>query len=151
MNATETLGTGVLLLVDGRRAGREPLSDPEELAAILRDLGNHLEPGAATREGIARQDDGTSHALLLDEAYLIVHAFPDRAAFSFKAFSRHAVPDVDLYERVLRSLRTGRFETALRRKAAGMPRDPTRLARRLAGERAWARARLADRAGDASS
>lgn len=151
MNATEPLGTGLLLLVDGRRAGPEPLRDPDELAGLLRDLGNHLEPDATTREGIARQHDGTSHALLLDEAYLIVHAFPDTATFSFKAFSRHAVPDVDLYGRVLTALRTGRFESAVLRRAAGMPRDPAGLARRLAGERAWARARLTDRPGDATA
>lgn len=147
MASSEPLGTGTLLLVDGRRADGERLHDPDALQAVLNDLAQDLEADVDPTGARVVDDDGTSHVLVLDEAYLVLHAFPELGSFSFEAFSRHALPDVELYGRVLRTLRTGRFESAMRRRATGMPNDRAALARRLAGERAWARARLADVAG----
>lgn len=144
MDVHEPLGTGTLLLVDGRRAGVESLADPDALEELLRTLAHDLQAGETAQTARVAAPDGSSHALVLDEAHLVLHAFPHQAAFSFKAFSRHALTDVELFGRALRALRTGRFESTLRRRAAGMPHDAAALARRLEGERAWARARMAD-------
>lgn len=144
MDAYEPLGTGTLLLVDGRQAGAEFLSDPDALEALLRDLAHDLEAGDSAHAARSLAADGSSHALVLDEAYLVLHAFPDDRAFAFKAFSRHALTDVELFGRALRMLRTGRFESTLRRRGAGLPREPEALVRRLEGERRWARARAVE-------
>lgn len=142
MDASEPLGTGTLLLLDGRRAGADALTDPTGLDALLTALAEQL--GEVATRPITRVDDadGSSHGLPLDEAHLILHTFPEVGAFAFKAFSRHAIPDAELFHRVLATLHAGRFDSAVRRRAVGIPHDPTRLAARLAGERAWARARL---------
>ncbi len=143
MNVSEALVTGTLLLLDGRGAGLEPLADPAALDRLLSELAGRLEdaePPAPTR---LLEEDGSSHALPLDEAYLLLHAFPEAGRFAFAAFSRHALGDDELLGEVRRALRTGRFESSVRRRAAGLPREPEALARRLRGERAWARARLA--------
>lgn len=141
VDAYEPLGTGTLLMVDGRRADAGSLSDPDALEALLRELVHDLGAGEIARAARVLAADGSSHALVLDEAYLVLHAFPGAHAFSLKAFSRHALADVELLSRALRILRTGRFESTLRRRAAGLPHEPVALDGRLAGERAWARAR----------
>lgn len=138
----ETLAAGTLLNVEGRGVGREPLAAPDALARLLRELAprlNEPDPPAPLRHV---DDDGSSHVLPLEEAHLLLHAFPARGRFAFAAFSRHALSDAELLAEVRRALRGGRLESSMRRRAAAVPRDPDALARRLAGERAWARARL---------
>jgi len=139
---SEPLATGTLLTLDGRGAGTEPLSDPEALDRLLRDLAQRIEGGDVPEPGRVVEADGSSHVLLLDEAHLMLHAFPEQGRFAFLAFSRHAIGDAELQSAVSEALGTGRSESSVRRRASGLPRAPDALARRLAGERAWARARL---------
>ncbi len=146
MTATEPLVTGTSLRLDGRRARTEPLADPDALGRLLHDLADRLEPdgdGGGRVEARLEEPDGTSHVVLLDEAWLIVHAFPETGAFAFSAFSRHAISDGALLDTVRAALRTGRFDSSVGRRAAGLPHGDVALRRRLAGERAWARVRLA--------
>lgn len=142
MTPTEPLATGTLLLIDGRRGGSEELADPDALDTLLIELARRLEDGAEPRPVRTLAADGSSHALTLDEAWLTLHAFPELGRFAFAAFSRHALGDAELYEAVSAALRTGGAEVSVRRRAADLPREPGALARRLPGERAWARARL---------
>lgn len=142
VDASEPLGTGTLLLLDGRRAGPGVLTDPAGLDALVYALAAQLGEEATRTVTRVEENDGSSHGLPLDEAHLVLHTFPDVGAFAFKAFSRHAIPDADLFQRVLATLHAGRFDSAVRRRAAGLPHDAPRLAARLKGERAWARARL---------
>ncbi|MEX2501552.1 MAG: S-adenosylmethionine decarboxylase [Trueperaceae bacterium] len=144
----EPLATGTALRLDGRRAGTEPLADPDALERLMHDLCDRLEPSddPANRTRVrAHEADGSSHALLLDEAHLVLHAFPEVGAFAFAAFSRHAISDGALLDAVRAALRTGRFDSSVGRRAAGLPRDVDALARRMRGERAWARSRLLPR------
>jgi len=136
------LATGTLLTLDGRGAGTEPLSDPNALDRLLRDLAQRIEGGDVPQPERVVEADGSSHVLLLDEAHLMLHAFPEQGRFAFLAFSRHAIGDAELQSAVSEALGTGRSESSLRRRASGLPRASEALARRLAGERAWARARL---------
>jgi len=139
---SEPLATGTLLTLDGRGAGTEPLSDPNALDRLLRDLAQRIEGGDVPQPERVVEADGSSHVLLLDEAHLMLHAFPEQGRFAFLAFSRHAIGDAELQSAVSEALGTGRSESSLRRRASGLPRASEALARRLAGERAWARARL---------
>jgi hypothetical protein len=139
---TPPLATGTLLLIDGRRAGSEELADPDALDTLLIELARRLDHDAEPRPVRTLAADGSSHALTLDEAWLTLQAFPELGRFAFAAFSRHALGDAELYEAVSAALRTGGAEVSVRRRAADLPREPGPLARRLAGERAWARARL---------
>jgi hypothetical protein len=143
----ETLAAGTLLTLDGRADGREPLADPDALDRLLRELAPRLhepDPPAPLRRV---DEDGSSHLLPLEEAHLLLHAFPPHGRFAFTAFSRHALSDAELLAEVRAALRSGRCESSVRRRAAALPRDPQARARRLAGERAWARARLVPRPG----
>ena len=142
MTPSEPLATGTLLTLDGRGAGTEPLSDPNALDRLLRDLAQRIEGGDVPQPERVVEADGSSHVLLLDEAHLMLHAFPEQGRFAFLAFSRHAIGDAELQSAVSEALGTGRSESSLRRRASGLPRASEALARRLAGERAWARARL---------
>lgn len=142
MTPSEPLATGTLLTLDGRGAGTEPLSDPDALDRLLRDLAHRIEGDDVPEPVCLIEADGSSHVLLLDEAHLVLHAFPDHGRFAFLAFSRHAIGDAELQSAVSDALRTGRSESSVRRRASGLPRAPEALSRRLAGERAWARARL---------
>jgi hypothetical protein len=138
----ETLAAGTLLNVEGRGVGREPLADPDALDRLLRELAprlNEPDPPAPVRRV---DDEGSSHVLPLEEAHLLLHVFPAQGRLSFAAFSRHALSDAELLAEVRRALGGGRWQSSVRRRAAALPRDPEALARRLAGERAWARARL---------
>lgn len=142
MTPIEPLATGTLLLIDGRRAGSEQLADPDTLDTLLIELARRLETDAQPRPVRNVEADGSSHGLTLDEAWLTLQAFPDLGRYAFAAFSRHALGDAELYDAVSAALRTGGAEVSVRRRAADLPRAPDALARRLAGERAWARARL---------
>jgi hypothetical protein len=143
VSATEPLATGTLLRIDGRGAGSEELADPDALDALLAGLARRLEDRADAPPVRIEEADGSSHALPLDEAWLTLHAFPELGRYAFAAFSRHALGDAELYDAVATALRTGGAEASVRRRAADLPRDAGALARRLSGERAWARARLA--------
>lgn len=144
VDALDPLGYGTLLLIDGRRAGASRLADVDALHALLSTLGNDLEPASARQTMQIDEEDGASVALLLDEAQLSLHVFPALGAFSFHAFSRHALSDGELLERVLRELHAGRFESALKRRAAPLPKREPALRARLAGDRGYARARMDD-------
>jgi hypothetical protein len=136
------LAAGTLLHVEGRGVGREPLADPDALDRLLRELAprlNEPDPPAPVRHV---DDEGSSHVLPLEEAHLLLHVFPGHGRLSFVAFSRHALSDAELLAEVRGALGGGRWQSSVRRRAAALPRDPDALARRLAGERAWARARL---------
>lgn len=144
VNALDPIGYGSLLLIDGRRAGTTQLADVAVLAELLRTLGEELEPGGGGRTLQVEDDAGASVAQMLDEAQLLLHAFPAHGAFAFRAFSRHALSDGALLERVLRQLRAGHFETALKRRAVPMPADDAEATVWLTGARGYARARLED-------
>lgn len=142
MNSTDPVATGTLLLLDGTGAGAKPLGDPNALDRLLIELAHSIEGRESGTPIRHVEGDGSSHALPLDEAHLILHAFPEQGRFAFQAFSRHAIADAELQRTVGEALDVRRSESSLRRRAAGIPRDEAALLRRLAGERAWARTRL---------
>lgn len=142
MNAVDPLATGTLLLLDGRGAAGPTLADPDGLDALLGDLARRIEPSGPRHHLRCLAGDGSSHLVLLDEGHLMLHVFPEPGRFALQAFSRHAMPDAELQRSVCEALRVGRSESALRRRAADLPEGDEALRRRLAGERAWARARL---------
>lgn len=140
----DPLGYGTLLLIDGRRAGASRLADVEALHALLSVVAAELEPASSRLSMQVDEEDGASVALLLDEAQLSLHVFPALGAFTFRAFSRHALSDGELLERVLRELHAGRFESSLKRRAAPLPKQEAALRARLLGDRGYARARFDD-------
>lgn len=138
----DPIATGTYFALDARGADREQLRDPAVLDAWLADVAARLEGRDAATPVHHRYDDGSSHAVILDEAFAMLHAFPDEGHLAFLAFHHHAISDADLQRVVAEAFAATRVESSLRSRATAMPSDGAALARRLAGERAWARARL---------
>ena len=145
MRNIDVVGYGNLLTIDGFRGKAHALADPSDVTALLAELGELLDPGAAQRSRTDEGLDGVSAALVSAESQLSVHTFPEFERMAFRAFSRRILPVITLSERVRVRFALGRLESQLRHRATLIPDEETvSMSRVLAGERAYARLRLGD-------
>lgn len=143
----EPLGYGTLVVLDGAFAARGRLEDEAATAGVLRRMAGLVEPASAAGSSVVavglHDADGHSAALVDGETCAVAHVFLPTRTVTVRLFSPRGVP-IDQVTAAFREVfLVGRFQSAVRDHATLLPRDEPGLRRHLAGDRAYARLRLA--------
>lgn len=139
----ENLGYGSRFTVDGFLASERLLADGGVLKRLVTRLAGNLEPCSDRgHEATLDEADGVSVAAICAESQIVLHAFPAARALNLHLFTRRDVPLTALLGLLGEELEAGRYESHLSSVGRIAPADDGELARMLAGDRGYARARL---------
>lgn len=142
----DTLDYGRRFTVDAYRHGPDPSYDRIEVESYLSELHALLEPGSSPSTTVLiEHDDGFSVATRGGEANAVLHLFPQLGSMTLQVFSRRDVLLSDLTRSLTKRFGTGRYESHLSNANKALPKEPSELAKVLAGDRDYARIRLDDR------
>lgn len=117
----------------------------DDVEAYLAELNEVLEGGRKPVVSmVVEEEDGFSAGVLGHEAHVVLHLFPALGGLSLQVLSRRDVLLSDLTRSLGQRFGVGRFESHLGQATKSLPKEQDRLRRVLAGDRAYARVRLAD-------
>lgn len=144
MSASEGLGYGLHISLDGDHANEEQLTLGGAAQDILRRMILLVEPDALSPVAALFDagDEGLSAALILGETAGVVHTFPRTRTVNLQLFSAHDLSLSTTLKLFLDAYQVGRFRSSVREFGRYLPREEEELKRAVAGERAYVRLRL---------
>lgn len=144
MSASEGLGYGIQVSLDGDHADEAQLRLPGAASAILERMIRLVEPDAiAPVDAIFDAgSDGLSAALIMGETAGVVHTFPRLRTVNLQLFTSHDMSLSTTLKMFIDAYQIGRFRSAVREFGRYLPRDRDGLRRAVAGERTYVQLRL---------
>ncbi|GEM_PF-3349820 len=135
------LACGTHLILDGFGLEAEALADTELLLGSAKRLAAEwsLQGG---RELLLSEDTGSSVALLARRGHVLLHAYVDEGVLVADVFGHGEGDPLSLGATLKDSFDFGRIELRVTRRGRSFPESPDLLPRAVAGDRAYAYARL---------
>jgi S-adenosylmethionine/arginine decarboxylase-like enzyme len=139
----DVLGFGSHLIIDGFGAEAALLGDETRVEGVTQGFAEVLGEIETGRQ-LLRHEGGLSMLLLLDEAHLSLHTFAPQRSLSLSVFSRRSLNLESILEKLREGFGAGRLESYMTSRSASYCSGLLDVSALLAGERAYASARLAD-------